>query len=107
METHEMQITQNAEFKILRATPQDVLSVLRGRARVEHYRCGKEYRTYDIPNGIVNVGKNKILDEMFFGATQIPAANWFIGLVDLTGFSALAAADTMASHSGWQEFTAY
>lgn len=78
-----------------------------GRFRAEQYRSGKLIYEDDFPNGIVNVGKNKILDEMFFGATQIPAANWFIGLIDLTGFSALAAGDTMASHAGWQEFTGY
>ena len=42
---------------------------------------------------------------MFHGTTAI--ATWYIGLVDNSGFTAFAEADTMSSHGGWNEFTTY
>ena len=68
---------------------------------------GKVKAKQKIANGITNVGKNKILDDMFNDGTQTANNSWFIGLIDLSGFTALAAADTMAIHSGWNEFTTY
>lgn len=78
-----------------------------GKHKVEHYRFGKLFDIYDINNGITNEGKNRILDTMFFGASQIAAASWYKGLIDLTSFSTLAAGDTMSSHAGWIELTSY
>lgn len=62
---------------------------------------------YSLENDITNEGKNEILDVMFSDATQTAASSWFIGLISNSGYSALAAGDTMASHSGWTEFTGY
>lgn len=73
----------------------------------EHYRDGKHIGTYDVPNGITNVGKDLALDVQFNDGVAIAQASWYIGLVDLSGYSALAASDTMSSHSGWNEFTSY
>lgn len=56
-------------------------------------------------NGITNVGVAHAYDCVFHEGSQITA--WYIGLVDNSGYSALAAADTMASHAGWNEFTTY
>lgn len=79
---------------------------LRGRFRVEHFdKDGNLKATYRVPNGIVDVGLNKILEDMFNGGSQ--SSTWYIGLVDNSGFSAFANADTMASHAGWNESTAY
>ena len=44
---------------------------------------------------------------MFNDAAAIANNSWYIGLINLTSFSAIAAADTMASHAGWVELTAY
>ena len=90
----------------------DLNFLLKGRWRVEHFRrrkSGKLRKTNDLwfDNGITNVGKDLILNVMFNGGTQVANNSWFIGLIDNSGFSALAAADTMASHAGWSEFTAY
>jgi hypothetical protein len=80
----------------------------RGKFVVEHYDVnGKLKGKYDFPNGIVDEGKDLILDVMFNDGVAIAQASWYIGLVDLSGFTALADADTMASHSGWNEFTSY
>lgn len=58
-----------------------------------------------VPNGSTTVGRNHMLSTEYAGGTPITA--WFIGLVDNSGFSAFAAADTMASHAGWAESVAY
>lgn len=74
---------------------------------LEHWRNGKCIGKYNTHNGIVNVGKNKILDDMFNDGTQTANNSWFIGIIDASGYSALAATDTMSSHAGWSEFTTY
>jgi len=77
-----------------------------GRFVVEHRDCDDTLKAiYEFPNGIVDVGLNHILDTQFNGGSQI--STWYIGLVDNSGFSAFADADTLASHAGWSEFTSY
>ena len=79
---------------------------LRGRFLIEHRNeAGKLIGVYRVPNGIVDVGLNKILDDMFNGGSQ--SSIWYIGLVDNATWSAFADADTMLSHAGWVESTAY
>ena len=77
----------------------------KGKFVFEHWRNGKKIGEWDMFNGITNEGKNLILDVMFSDATQIAAASWYIGLIDNSGFTALAAGDVMNSHSGWNELT--
>lgn len=57
-------------------------------------------------NGIVDEGIEYMLNVAFRSATT-KINPWYIGLVDNSGFSAFADADTMASHTGWSESTAY
>lgn len=79
---------------------------LKGRFVVEHRNAeGKLKAIYDVPNGIVDEGMNALLDIMFHGSSQI--GTWYIGLVDNSGWSAFADADTLSSHAGWAEFTSY
>ena len=86
-----------------KASFQPVLNVI-----VEHTnKDGKLLGVYKASNGITNVGKDKILDDMFNDGTQTANSSWFVAIIDASGFTALAAADTMASHSGWNEFTTY
>ena len=57
----------------------------------------------EVPNLVVTAGLNDSLDK-HFKASGYTAA-WYVGL---TGNSpTVAAADTMASHAGWTEVTAY
>jgi hypothetical protein len=56
-------------------------------------------------NGIVDAGANLLLDVMFHGVAA--TATWYLGIIDSSGYAALAAADTMASHGGWNEFATY
>jgi hypothetical protein len=74
---------------------------------VEHVRDGKVVGHYEFPNDITNVGKNAIFNTFFFDATQIASSSWFAGLISSASYSALAAGDTMSSHSGWTELTGY
>lgn len=79
---------------------------LNGRFVVEHRDSdGVLKGTYDFPNGIVDEGLDHILDTEFNGGAQI--SDWYIGLVDNSGFSAFADADTLGSHAGWSENTDY
>ena len=77
----------------------------KGIFKIQHKRADQTIGNYELPNGITNEGKNALVDIMFPGDTQV--TTWFIGLIDNAGFTALAAADTHASHSGWAENTDY
>ena len=78
----------------------------KGKYQVKHFdKDGVLKGTYDIDNDVGTVGKTALLDSFFRNQTQ-PAA-WYIGIIDNSGFTALAVGDTMASHSGWNEFTTY
>ena len=80
----------------------------KGEYFIEHYdKDGNLKGKYRVENGITNQGKNKILDCMFNASSQIAAASWYAGLISNAGSPSLAAADTLASHAGWTEFTNY
>jgi hypothetical protein len=79
-----------------------------GKVIVEHMdKDGNLIKKYEFPNLVVNQGKNDILDVYFHDATQTASSSWFVGLISNSGYSAIAAGDTAASHSGWTEFTGY
>jgi hypothetical protein len=59
----------------------------------------------EIPNGITDLGLNKMLDVMFHDDTKI--ATWYIGLIDNAGYTAVDPTDTLGSHAGWAENTDY
>jgi hypothetical protein len=59
----------------------------------------------DFRNTVVTVGKNDLLDKYFTGSGYTAA--WYLGLIGSTGYSAIAAGDTMASHAGWTESTVF
>lgn len=56
-------------------------------------------------NGITTVGLNHVLDTVFHAGTQV--TTWYMGLINGASTPTLAAADTMSSHAGWTEYTAY
>ena len=56
-------------------------------------------------NGITTVGLNHILDTEFHATAQV--TTWAMGLINGGSAPTLAAADTMGSHAGWTEYTAY
>ena len=83
---------------------------IKGKFQVEHWRDGQLLEKFDFPNLITNEGKDHILDVQFNDGTAIADLKWYIGLIDLTGYSALAATDVYAqidNTNGWDEFTDY
>lgn len=59
--------------------------------------------TEEVKNTVVNTGLDDILDKYYKGSTYTAAH--YVGLTD--GTPTPAAGDTMASHAGWTEVTAY
>ena len=58
------------------------------------------------PNLVVNVGLQDMNDKYFTGSTYTAA--WYLGLITGPGSgTTIAAADTLASHTGWTEYTDY
>lgn len=64
---------------------------------------GREKWRDTIKNIVVNQGLNDLLDVTLSGGTQ--DTTWFVGLTSAS--PTVAAADTLASHGGWTEVTAY
>lgn len=56
----------------------------------------------EIENTVVTVGKNLMLDTALAGSAYTVTGP-FMGLISSVSFSAISAADTMASHAGWTE----
>jgi len=59
--------------------------------------------TDEFDNLVVNAGLDDSLDKHLKGSSYTAA--WYVGLTD--GTPSVAAGDTMASHAGWTEVTAY
>jgi hypothetical protein len=102
-----LNLHQEAGVLVVRGNPRiDQDFRPKGKFMVEHRNAaGKLIGVYEVPNGIVDVGLNHILDTEFNGGT--PITTWYIGLIDNASFSALAAGDTMGSHAGWIENSDY
>src|SRR5690349_14341590 len=56
----------------------------------------------EFPNTVVTVGKNLALDT-FLAGSAYTVTGPYMGLISSVGYSAISAADTMASHAGWAE----
>lgn len=56
-------------------------------------------------NLVTTVGKNDLLDKYLAGSAYTAA--WYLGLISLTSYTAVAVTDTMASHAGWVEDVGY
>lgn len=74
----------------------------RGIFTVEHIRDGKVIYSEKFPNTVATVGKNLALDT-FLAGSSYTVTGPFMGLISSTSYSAISAADTMASHAGWLE----
>lgn len=61
--------------------------------------------TETFKNLVTTVGKNDLLDKYLSGSSYTAA--WYLGLVNGSSSPTYDAADTMSSHAGWTEVTAY
>ena len=84
-------------------------ATVRNRYIVECFdRFGNLKWREEVFNTMMTEGLNNLLDTCLGGTAEESA--WYVGLVDNAGFSAYAAANTLASHAGWTEIvpgTAY
>lgn len=72
--------------------------------RIEcHDRDGNLKWVDEFANLVTTVGMNDLLTQYFKGSAYTAA--WYVGLT--AGTPTFAAGDTMSSHSGWTEVTAY
>jgi len=78
---------------------------LKGKFQIQHFnKAGELVGNYDVPNGIVDIGINTLLDVMFDSGSQI--TTWYIGLINNAGTPTLSNSDTMGSHV-WTESQDY
>ena len=96
----------NMAFELIKPPQFDDVIKHLGAYTLHHYdKNGNLLQSIKFNNGIVDAGVQHAYDCVFHAGSQI--TTWFIGLIDNSGFTALANADTMASHAGWNEFTTY
>ena len=101
-----LQATASAGAEIVRGGGMAEVAEAHGFYTVECIGPDGEIRWADtIENLVTTAGKNDALDKYLAGTAYTAA--WFLGLVDGGSAPTYAAADTMASHSGWTEAVPY
>ena len=106
MQAESVNIKDKTDATVLQGAALNEDFGLTGSYAVECYGEDGQLKWSDsIKNLVVTVGRNDLLDKYFAGTTYTAA--WYMGLVDNTSFTAYAAGDTLASHSGWLEFLSY
>ena len=78
---------------------------LRGAFRAQLWQGRQFLRDLPFQNTVMTAGITHMLATQFTGSAQI--TTWYFGLIDTTAFTEILAADTMGSHAGWTESTAY
>lgn len=81
----------------------------RGFGFAEQWRAGKLLAVHRFVNAITIEGKNHVLDVAFRNQTE--SSLWYMGLIDLAGYTALDEDDTYdnidQAGNGWDEFRDY
>jgi len=91
------------DASVVRGSGLGELADAHGRYEVECIGADGKLKWRDtIENVVATVGKNLALDTFLAGSTYTVTGP-FMGLISSTSYSAVAAGDTMASHSGWLE----
>jgi len=106
MQSEKIKLTETSDVSIFK--PNDMMETI-GVTGYYNVQCvgpdGQVKWTDSIKNLVVTVGKNDLLDKYFAGSAYTAA--WYMGLVDGASTPTYAAGDTLASHAGWTESTAY
>ncbi len=82
--------------------------LLANRYRFQAFRRGELLWTLEVPNLVTLEGLNEVLQQFWKGAAYTAA--FFVGIVDVAGFTAFANTDTAAQIGGtnaWTEISAY
>jgi len=91
------------DASVIRGSGLGELADAHGRYEVECIGADGKLKWRDtIENVVATVGKNLALDTFLAGSTYTVTGP-FMGLISSTSYSAVAAGDTMGSHSGWLE----
>lgn len=103
-----MHMTQGASCCVTRRRKTEQVMLPGGRFHVRHERNGILLAEFDVKNDFTTAGKNYMLDCMFGAATPVAQVDpWYIGLINNSPTPTLLLADTLASHTGWAEFSSY
>lgn len=106
MQSEKIKLAETSDVSISKST--DMMETI-GVTGYYNVQCvgpdGHVKWTDSIENLVVTVGKNDLLDKYFAGSAYTAA--WYMGLVDGASTPTYAAGDTLASHAGWTESTAY
>lgn len=98
----------------LKATENNCAAILRGAGEAEQCLAIGRYVVEciaadgalrwreEFDNVVTTVGKNELLDKALAGSSY-SVTGPYLGLISSTSYSAVAAGDTMSSHSGWLE----
>lgn len=90
---------------IVPQAPAIIMPAPRAIFEVKALRDGLTLFEEEVVNTVMTGGKNDLLDKYFAGSAYTAA--WYMGLINNSGFSAIAAGDTMSSHAGWSETASY
>jgi hypothetical protein len=97
------QARECSDASVIRGNGLDEQAQAHGRYEVECIGADGKLKWREVIENVVQtVGKNLALDTFLAGAAYTVTGP-FMGLISSTSYSAVAAADTMASHAGWLE----
>jgi hypothetical protein len=97
------QAREHSDASVVRGSGVGERAEAHGRYEVECIGADGKLKWRDtIENVVATVGKNLALDTFLAGAAYTVTGP-YMGLISSTSYSAVAAGDTMASHSGWLE----
>ena len=106
MQSEKIKLTETSDVSISKSTDMNEVIGVTGHYDVQCVGPDGQVKWVDsIENLVVTVGKNDLLDKYFAGSAYTAA--WYMGLVDGASSPTYAAGDTLASHAGWTESTAY
>lgn len=103
MQSEELNAHGISDASVIRSASESESCDAQGVYTIECYDKDGNLKWSDTAHNVVTtVGKNLALDT-FLAGVAYTAVGPFMGLISSVSYSAVAAADTMASHAGWTE----